>query len=388
MKHLEAPDHVSDVLPADLLERIRERAPSYDRENRFPDEDFAELAAAGYLKVLLPVSDGGSGWNLGTLATAQRLLAAHAPATALAVNMHHVWAGVAHILGARGDDRLGFVQEWIRDGHVMAFGISEPGNDQVLFDSLTAAEEHDGGVRLTGRKIFTSLSPVWTRLGVFGKLGAGEEAELVHGFVDRADPGVSTGDDWDTLGMRATQSSSTRLEGAFVPGEWLHTRLPVGPQPDPLIFGIFASFLTLTASVYTGLADRALELAAQVPARRTSLKHGTTLDRDPDIRWQIAHAGMDILALDALIRRTTADLDGLVDHGAGWFPRLVTLRTRAGDTARSTVETALKVSGGGQYFRGSELERLYRDALASLYHPSDAESAHGTVAAWLLGPLA
>ncbi|WP_309079730.1 acyl-CoA dehydrogenase family protein [Zhihengliuella sp.] len=387
MKHLDVPDRVRTVLSDDLLERIRSRAPDYDRENRFADDDFAELTAAGYLKALLPVADGGAGWDLGTLATAQRLLAAHAPATALAVNMHQVWAGVAQILSARGDDRLRFVQEWIRDGHVMAFGISEPGNDQVLFDSLTVAEEYDGGVRLTGRKIFTSLSPVWTRLGVFGKLGAGDDAQLVHGFVDRADAGVSSASDWDTLGMRATQSHSTRLDGAFVPGGWIHTRLPVGPQADALVFGIFASFLTLTASVYAGVADRALELATQLPARRTSLKQGATLDQDPDIRWQVAHAGMDVLALDALVRQTTADLDGLVDHGAGWFPRLVTLRTRAGDTARSTVEAALKVSGGGQYFAGSELERLYRDVLASLYHPSDAESAHGTLASWLLGPL-
>jgi alkylation response protein AidB-like acyl-CoA dehydrogenase len=80
------------------------------------------------------------------------------------------------------------------------------------------------------------------------------------------------------------------------------------------------------------------------------------------------------------------DLDDLVDHGESWFPRLVALRTHAGDTARRTVQLALQVSGGGQYFRGSELERLYRDALAGLYHPSDAESAHATVANWLLGP--
>ena len=96
---------------------------------------------------------------------------------------------------------------------------------------------------------------------------------------------------------------------------------------------------------------------------------------------------MKVLQLDAMLRMTTRDLDDLVDHGPAWFPRLVTLRTQAGDAARACVEIAAKVSGGGQYFRGSEIERLYRDALASLYHPSNAESAHSTVASWLMGPL-
>jgi hypothetical protein len=35
----------------------------------------------------------------------------------------------------------------------------------------------------------------------------------------------------------------------------------------------------------------------------------------------------------------------------------------------------------------SELSRLYRDVLAGLFHPSDPESAHSTVATAWLGPL-
>jgi alkylation response protein AidB-like acyl-CoA dehydrogenase len=51
------------------------------------------------------------------------------------------------------------------------------------------------------------------------------------------------------------------------------------------------------------------------------------------------------------------------------------------------VDLAIRVSGGSSYFRGSELERLYRDVLAGMFHPSDDESAHNTVANAWLGPL-
>ena len=377
----------TEILTPDLLERFRSRAAGYDAANAFCAEDFEDLRAAGYLKAMLPAERGGLDWGMERMTAAQRLLAAHAPATALAVNMHLVWTGVARLLAARGDHRLDRVFDWVGAGEVMAFGVSEAGNDQVLFDSTTRAERQpDGGYRFTGTKIFTSLSPVWTKLGVFGKSEEEGGPRLVHGFLDRGDGGVESRGDWDTLGMRATQSHSTRLDGAPVPAERMHSSLPVGPNADPLVFGIFAAFLTLTASVYVGLADRGMELAAALPAGRTSLKAaGRSYAQDPDIRWQVAEAGLAVLGLDPQLRLTARDLDERVDHGPSWFPRLVALRTHAGDTARRTVQLALQVSGGGQYFRGSELERLYRDVLASLYHPSDAESAHSTVANWLLG---
>ncbi|MBK0296262.1 hypothetical protein IAE22_29280, partial [Bacillus sp. S34] len=44
-----------------------------------------------------------------------------------------------------GDPRLQAVTDHAADGHLLAFGVSEPGNDAVLFDSLTTAEP-DGDV--------------------------------------------------------------------------------------------------------------------------------------------------------------------------------------------------------------------------------------------------
>ena len=52
------------------------------------------------------------------------------------------------------------------------------------------------------------------------------------------------------------------------------------------------------------------------------------------------------------------------------------------------MDLALRSSGGSQYRRGSELERLYRDVLAGMYHPSDEESVHAATATSLLGPVA
>lgn len=380
-----------EILPEELLEQIRGRAAGYDRDNAFFHEDLKDLAAAGYLKLFVPGADGGAGLGLEAAAQCQRRLATAAPATALAVNMHLVWTGVAHVLGARGDGSLDFVLKEAANGEIFAFGNSEAGNDSVLFDSrTTAAPLPDGGYSFTGTKIFTSLSPAWTRLGIFGKDPSGRdgEGELVHGFITRQTPGYRILDDWDALGMRASQSCTTVLDGAGVPPERIFRRIPVGPSRDPLVFAIFACFETLLAAVYTGLGERALALGVENVKRRTSFKNGgRSYAQDPDIRWKVAEAAMAMDNLYPQLRAVAADVDSLVDHGQQWFPKLVGLKVNATETARRVVDLAIRVSGGSSYFRGSELERLYRDVLAGMFHPSDDESAHNTVANAWLGPL-
>ncbi|MEC5184032.1 alkylation response protein AidB-like acyl-CoA dehydrogenase [Cryobacterium sp. MP_3.1] len=378
------------VLDDALLGRIRSRAATHDAANTFPFDDVAELAAAGYLRALVPTRFGGLGLSLPQLAAEQSRLAAHAPATALAVNMHLVWTGVAKAMHDRGDTALEFVLTEAAQGAIFGFGVSEPGNDLVLFGSSTdAAPQQGGGYRFTGTKIFTSLSPVWTQLGTMG-LDSSDPARplIVWAFLDRADPGITRKDDWDTLGMRGSQSQTTQLDGASAPADRVVRTLPPGPVNDPLIFGIFATFEILLSSVYTGIAQRALELGvAAAKRRRSATNDGRALAQDPDIRRRIAEAALLLDAVYPQIQTLARDVDTLVDHGPFWFAKLAGLKHRSVESAREVVDLMLRVNGGASYFTGDELGRLYRDVLAGLFHPSTADSAHATVATAWLGPL-
>ncbi|WP_085369799.1 acyl-CoA dehydrogenase family protein [Leifsonia sp. NCR5] len=377
------------LLSDELLERIRSRAAGYDAENAFFADDFAELVEARYLKALVPAEFGGLGLGLERVAREQVRLAGAAPATALAVNMHLVWTGVAKVLHDRGDSSLDFLLREAGAGEVFAFGLSEAGNDLVLFGSTTDARpQQDGSYRFHGTKIFTSLSPAWTRLGTMGLDTTSADApKIVYGFINRDGGGFSIREDWNTLGMRASQSNTTVLDGAASPADRIVRRLDPGPNPDPLVFAIFANFEILLAAVYTGIGARALDLAVAAAHRRTSLKNdGRSYASDPDIRWRVADAA---IAQDALLPQLDAiarDVDRQADHGAQWFPKLVGLKVRATETARQVVDQAIRVSGGSTYFAGNELGRLYRDVLAGIFHPSDDESAHSTVANAWLGP--
>ncbi|WP_299169515.1 acyl-CoA dehydrogenase family protein [uncultured Arthrobacter sp.] len=376
-----------EILPVDLLERFRTRAADYDARNVFCQEDFDELASRGYLRLFCSEHDDGSAVGMAEAVACQRRLATAAPATALAVNMHLVWTAVARLVERLGDDSLGFILDEAAAGEVFAFGLSEPGNDAVLFDSRTiAARRTDGGYAFTGTKIFTSLSPVWTRLGIFGKSVDEEGEELVHGFVTRGSAGTEILEDWNTVGMRATQSHTTRLNGVVVPAERIFRHLPVGPNRDPLVFAIFAAFEMLISAVYTGIADRALELAVLAAHQRPPGMDGIPAESRPAVRSAVADAALGWDALDSHIRLLAADLDSGVDHGDRWFARLVGAKTHATGTARKLVDAAVLLSGGRGYSNDSEISRLSRDVTAGAFHPSNLESARRTVATAWLGP--
>lgn len=379
-----------ELLTDALLETIRARAAGYDRDNSFFDDDLNDLIDAQYLTAFVPRELGGPGLTLNEVSQQQRRLAGASPATALAVNMHLVWTGVARQLHDRGDGSLDFVLEGARDGEIYAFGISEAGNDLVLVGSDSEARpDGEGGYSFYGTKIFTSLSPAWTVLGTMGQdSDSSDSPKVVYGFVRREDGGFTIKDDWDTVGMRASQSCTTVLEGAHAPADRVVRRLTPGPNPDPFIFGISSNFQLLVASVYTGIAERALTIAIETAKKRTSkLKAGAPYSDDPTIRWQVADAWM---AIDAVLPQITAlasDIEDGIDHGELWMPKLSSVKVRATEMARQVVDSAIRVSGGSSYFSRSELGRLYRDVLAGIFHPSGDLATHNAVAQALFGPV-
>lgn len=373
-------------LPDDLLARFRERAADYDRDNAFFHEDLEELRERGYLTLFVSADLGGPGLSLNEVSRLQQRLATAAPGTALAINMHLMCTGVVHAMRERGDTSLDWVLEEARDGEIFAFGISEPANDWVLQGANTkAVPQDDGGYLLSGVKIFTSLSPVWTRLIVHGlDDSAAGDPQLVYGFIEREADGITVSDDWDVLGMRASHSRATILGKVRMEPARVARRIEPGPVPDLLTFAITSNFQLLIASVYAGVAQRALQLGAEALKERKSAKRGVSLAEMPEPRIRLADAHMDFMAVPAQLDAYTRDFDELANHGVGWPLRLVSARINASKVARRTAEAALLCSGGSGFGNGHEISRIYRDATAGLFHPPSEDAARPMYAAALL----
>ena len=100
---------------------------------------------------------GGAGMTLAEVCREQRRLAYHAPATALAVNMHLYWLGVAADLWRRGDASLEWILREAAAGEIFAAGHAESGNDIPVLLSTTKAERVEGGYRFTGHEALSAV---------------------------------------------------------------------------------------------------------------------------------------------------------------------------------------------------------------------------------------
>jgi alkylation response protein AidB-like acyl-CoA dehydrogenase len=376
----------TDLLTDEMLARFDERAPIYDRENRFFDEDFAELKTSGYLDVAIPTELGGGGVRLDDYVRLARRLGYYAPATALAVNMHVYWTGVAADLLRAGDDSCRFVLERAAAGDVLCALHGEAGNDLPLLLSSSTAERVEGGWLISGHKIFGSLSPVWT-LGGFHAMDTADPAgpRIVHGFMPRGTDGVQIVETWDTLGMRATQSQDTVLDKAFVPDELISLVCPAGFAGAGLFqVSIFAWALLGFSAIYLGAAERAFDMTIERMPQRTSVALTGSMANHPEVQHEVAEMRMAHDAAEALLERTAADWATGVDH-ADWPVRLVATRQVVVNAAIDIVDRALDLSGGAGAFKRSRIEQLFRDVRMGRFHPGNKMLAHELIGKLCLG---
>jgi alkylation response protein AidB-like acyl-CoA dehydrogenase len=373
------------VLSQDLLARFASRAADYDRKNSFFHEDFADLKAAGYLTLPVPRELGGRGLSLAQMCREQRRLAYYAPATALGVNMHIYWVGLVADLWRQGDLSLEWLLKEAMAGEVFNAGHSERGNDLPVLLSTAKAERVDGGFKFTAHKMFGSLAPVFTRYGLHALWADAEGGpKIVHAFMPRETKGYRIVETWDTMGMRATRSDDVVLEGAFVPDRYVARIVPAGGA-DAVILGVFAWALMGFANVYCGVAKRAIDLSLPSIRAKTSVAVSRNMAYHPGIQHAVAEMMLAYEPIAPHIDKVAEDWSNGVDHGGAWPAKIVGAKLHAVEACWKVVDLAMEVSGGAGMFRGSELERLFRDARAGRFHPANTFLTHEIVGKTALG---
>ena len=375
------------LLTDDMLARFDERAPEYDRDNSFFQEDFDELLASGYLSAALPVEYGGSGLNLAEVNRLQRCLAYVAPATAVAVNMHLYFVGMAADLRRMGDPTGDWILERAAEGHVFAAGHGEAGNDLPLLLSSSKAEQVDGGWEITGHKIFGSLSPVWTYLGLHAMDASDpENPKVIHAFLDRDAPRYRIEQTWDTLGMRATASNDTILDRTFIPDDAVAVVCPAGFAGAGMWqVGIFAWGLLGFGAVYSAIAHRAFDETVKRVHDRTSVALTRSMAYHPEVQHHVAEMRIQLEAVDAYLDRTVDDWAGGVDHGMEWPLKIVACKYDVVTRAWNVIDTCFDLTGGSGIFKRSRFEMLFRDGRLGRIHPGNSMLTHELVGKMSLG---
>jgi alkylation response protein AidB-like acyl-CoA dehydrogenase len=301
--------------------------------------------------------------------------------------MHLYWTGVATDLWRSGDKSLEWLLKGAVAGEVFAAGHAETGNDLPALYSTTRAERVDGGYRFTGHKSFGSLSPVWTYLGLHGMDTSNPQApKIVHAFMPRDTRGYTIKENWDVLGMRATRSDDTVLEGAFVPDKYIARVVAPGAAGiDLFILAIFGWAMPMFGNIYYAIAQRAFDWTVENVKKKTSLAMSRSMAYHAEVQHAIADMALELEAIGPHLDKIAQDWSDGANHGHMWGAKLVAVKHRAVEGAWKVVDTAMELAGGYGIFKQTLIERLFRDARLGRIHPANAFLTREFVAKTVLG---
>lgn len=336
-------------------------AEKHDREGSWVHESFEAVRDAGLLRIAVPTELGGRGATIREVAMVQRELAKYCGSTALATAMHqHVTAFTAwryrrELPGAEATLRRVATEDIIL--------VSTGGAD--FTHPRGTAVKSDGGYIVNGRKTFASQSPVGS---VLSTMFAFEDPErglrVLNMAVPMSSEGVRVEDNWDTLGMRGTASNDIVLEDVFVPDERVLADRPHGVVDGPLQVISTIGF-SIIAGVYLGIAEGARDHAVVAASGRGA---------DPTVQRQLG-------LISHRLRVAAWSLDGAFaiagDDPAPAVETVDAVMAAKREIALAGIEVcdlALEVMGGSGFFKGSPVERAYRDIRAAKFHPFTPEA--------------
>jgi len=371
------------------------RAADYDRDARFPFEDYDDLRDAGFLGLCVPEEYGGLGADLETYCLVSEQIAQGNASTALTYNMHCLTMLMmgemadAHEMSdekrarhavLRAKNFREVVEEGAYYGQPHSEPVEEGETDQVFTVGGrrfgTTADKVDGGYRLNGRKFFVSLSdsaPYFATPAILNVDGAFIERTL-YLKVPREAEGVTFSGDWDPIGMRATVSRSMVLKDVFVPddGEVLPPGVFGGlyltSAHGPLLFS--ATFLGIMQAAYAYTLDYLTGGADGAPKKDMV---------GPVMGNSIADMMFKVEATRALYLRSVSEAKLEPTHEIRQRARAAHVMVQR--MVVDVTQEAIRVCGGRALLKEFPLERYLRDAQASsVMRPWTREIA--TEAAW------
>ncbi|HKA55555.1 MAG TPA: acyl-CoA dehydrogenase family protein [Candidatus Binatia bacterium] len=358
----------------DLATDFATRAASHDRDASAPVENYEALRQAGLFGLTIPKELGGWGAGLLGYALAAEELAQGCAATAMSFNMHCV---VVQTLTTAAPLSLATRQRVadlvITEQKLIAALLSEPGTTNLLYSTRacsTQARRVPGGYTLTGTKAFATMVEAADYAAIFAHP---EEVANPESAITALVPVTATGlriePVWDTLGMRATRSDNVMLDNCFVPAAMVFDDLLIPSVGDFLATNESAINLPYTA-VYLGVGLAVLRAIAENVRERQPKGYAQPLAYHPDIRRRVAKMSAELEAARWLLRYAAwlADQEGQTPAAqAAYFQAKYVV----GEAVAAATRSALEIGGAHALFKGSAIERLFRDgATATIMQPS------------------
>lgn len=357
-----------------IRQTVGPNAARVDEEGAFPRESVDALAAAGFLALTIPRSEGGAGATPAEFGeTVFRL--AQACASVAMVYVMHVTALNSLIALQDNRRRHAYLNAIVRERLLVTEAISEPGSGSQWWSVSSTAVRIDGGYRISADKSFAT-SAGHADLYIVSTRTPGSENDRNHAiFVVRADQGEITAGQWDGLGLAGNSSTWITFrcdvddEALLYSGSEGQGLRQYNEVNQPLYhLGVASAYIGIATAAYDAALDR---IRSRTYTGNPS-GYGSRLSQYPVARRHVGEMAIRLTGPRSML----AELARRIENGES-LDQLAVLMTAckvaAAEASVDVAREAMLASGGIAYSRGAlPIQRHIRDALAaSLMGPND-----------------
>jgi alkylation response protein AidB-like acyl-CoA dehydrogenase len=364
------------------------RADEIESARQLPDDIAQQLAGEGFYRMWVTRQLGGLEFPLVPTLEILESLAEGDPSVAWCVAI-----GITSSLSLTALPETSAKEVFAKPETIFAGVFAPTGRADALSDTLTA--ETDSGFQVTGQWSFGSGAPNadWVLAGCrFFK--DGEPITDEHGtprtnMVLVPSSQIESLDNWDVLGLRGTGSSDFRLTDVrvsenMVPG-WFSTTRPTGSLyriPNLTLLAVGFGAIAL------GLARAVLDEFKQLAATKISAMAVDPLGKRGDVQSQVARAEVQLRSARTHYYEMADAIYAAAESGKVTLDHRADLRLancHAVDTGAEIAATAFRLAGGSSIYRGSRIERLFRDSNVITQHVQVRSENYAIIGSQLLG---
>lgn len=337
----------------ELGQVFAERAAEIDRTEQYPFENAKELAAAGFMGMIIPAEYGGAGRSLLDVALVIEEIAKGCGVSGR-ITVDGNLGALSIILHAGSEEMKKRVAELVLAGDKPVIQITEPGAGTDVNGMTTTATVRGDQVVLNGTKTWITTAPDSVVNVVVAKLVEdGEERGLCAIYVERGTEGFELGKRNYMMGLRGLPEMDVHFTDCAVPRE------------NVLMYGLkdimsrYNNQRIGAATVALGLAQAAYDDALSYVKERHQFGH--PIADFQGVRWRLADSRLALDASRLLIHRAAES--AAYSEANLPDPEFAALaKLHVAENAIQITSTALQLHGALGYSRRIRAERLFRDA--------------------------
>jgi isovaleryl-CoA dehydrogenase len=199
-------------------ERIAPLAEAIDREDRFPQELWAEMGALGLHGITVAEADGGLGLGYLEHVVAIEEVSRASASVGLSYGAHSNLCINQIARWGTAEQKAKYLPALISGEHVGALAMSEPGAGSDVVSMKLKAEAVQGGYVLNGTKFWITNGHRAETLVVYAKTDPSAGSKGITAFlIEKGFEGFAPGQKIGKMGMRGSPTSELVFDDCHVP---------------------------------------------------------------------------------------------------------------------------------------------------------------------------